>query len=90
MSFKPIEPGCLALTTGHVNHVENRHKTVTVLYDSTHEHDDPPCTVWCVEGAVYSDHFGAGKADFLERDLLRVDGGDDETLTVEQEREVSA
>ncbi|OHV12984.1 hypothetical protein [Kushneria phosphatilytica] len=90
MNQKPIEPGCLALTTGHVNHAENRHKAVTVLYDSTDEHDSPPCTVWCVEGAVYSDHFGAGKADFLERDLLRIDGGEPETSEIEEDREVPA
>lgn len=88
---KPIEPGCWAISTGHVHHANNRYKSVRVLYNATSEHDDPPDVVWCVEGDVYSRHFGHGKADFLDRDLLRIDGGDAESAErVAERQEVEA
>ncbi|WP_237673804.1 hypothetical protein [Vreelandella profundi] len=89
MSTKPIEPGCFAVSTGHVNSVENRYKTVRVLYDATSEHDDPPDKVWCVEGDVFSKALGHGKADFFDKDLMRIDGGDPDAVQEEsQDQEV--
>ncbi|NWO11753.1 hypothetical protein HLV40_15285 [Chromohalobacter salexigens] len=87
---KPIEPGCWAMSTGHVKHPENRYKSVRVLYDATSDHDDPPDTVWCVEGDVFSKHFGYGKADFQERHLVRIDGGDPDSVEIREDREVMA
>lgn len=84
---KPIEPGCFAVTTGSVYSVENRYKTVKVLYESTSEHDEPTDTVWCVEGDVFSPHFGHGTADFLDRHLMRIDGGDPDAAQ-QQDQEV--
>jgi hypothetical protein len=78
------------MSTGHVNDPENRYKSVRVLYDATCEHDDPPDTVWCVEGDVFSPHFGHGKADFQERHLIRIDGGEPESVDTREDLEVTA
>ncbi|WP_280568195.1 hypothetical protein [Chromohalobacter sp. 296-RDG] len=81
---KSIEPGCLCIVVGCINHPDNIGKTVEV--ESVFKHEEGS---WWVSGDVYCG-LTYGQVVFFGRHLLRIDDYAPESLEKTENREVPA
>ena len=82
--MKPIEPGCLAILVGLVRQPEANGMVVKVIKFSEWHSERVGERAWLV-GSDNPARVGA-----RERHLMRIDGGEDESVTTEQGQEVTA